>query len=313
MPPPPKLASRTVLLGGAEMRLRMKAGAARPAAAVLKNERRLTVRDWLILFEQVRFFTGDLVPHGLELERAAVRVPHLRARGQRILPVDRDRLAGGLSHELGLAATLHGDEPPGGFIHGLAYGQQSVIAQNHRLRVAQRLGDAVSLGGLVDYAGIVVEQAVIFVKRAGILRDRIEQPAERRPRFAVHGMGVSGGHGVGPRGVYAGMDGEGGGVDRAVALDRFAQVVDQNQIGDTDVSEINAERIDPKAIGLLGVAGGDVAGHSLIESVTGKQTEGRGEAFLAVAALLGKGGEGARRRQVLDSSWSFGHIDRKST
>src|SRR5476649_2461588 len=79
MPPPPKLASRTVLLGGAEMRLRMKAGAARPAAAVLKNERRLTVRDWLILFEQVRFFTRDLVPHGLELEPAAVCVPLARA------------------------------------------------------------------------------------------------------------------------------------------------------------------------------------------------------------------------------------------
>src|SRR5476649_2823732 len=102
------------------------------------------------------------------------------------------------------------------------------------------------------------------------------------------------------------MDGEGGGVDRSIPIDHFAQMIDQNQVGDTDVSEINAERIDPKTIGLFGVAGGDVAGHSLIESVTGKQAEGRGEVFLAVAALLGKGGEGARRRQVLDSSWSFG-------
>src|SRR5471030_374284 len=102
------------------------------------------------------------------------------------------------------------------------------------------------------------------------------------------------------------MDGEGGGVDRAVPLDHFAQMIDQNQIGDTDVSEIDAERIDPKTIGLLGGRGGNKTRNYLIESITGKQAEGCGEVCLAVAALLGKGGEGARRRQVLDSSWSFG-------
>ena len=41
---------------------------------------------------------------------------------------------------------------------------------------------------------------------------------------------MSGGDGVGPRGVHARVDGEGGSIDRTIAFDDFAGVVDQDKV-----------------------------------------------------------------------------------
>jgi len=67
----------------------------------------------------------------------------------------------------------------------MADGQQPVVAQDHRFVLAERGGDAFAFFEVEDDAGVVVEQAVIFEERAGVLGDRVEQPAQRRPRLAV--------------------------------------------------------------------------------------------------------------------------------
>ena len=66
---------------------------------------------------------------------------------------------------------------------------------------AERGGDAVALRRIVDHAGEIVEQRVVFVERAGVLRQRVEQLAERRPRLAVQRVRVGGGDDVGPGSV----------------------------------------------------------------------------------------------------------------
>jgi hypothetical protein len=96
--------------------------------------------------------------------------------------------------------------------------------------------------------------------------------------------------------VHAGVDGEGGFVDVARAFDDFAAFVDENEVGDADVSEMHAEGVDPEAIGMFGVACGDVAGDAFAETEFGEEAEGGGETLLAVKAFFGRGGEGGRFR-----------------
>ena len=47
-----------------------------------------------------------------------------------------------------------------------------------------------------------------------------------------------------------------------------------------------AERVDPEVVGVLRVAGGDVAGHALVEAEPAEEPERGGEALLAVQALV---------------------------
>ena len=71
--------------------------------------------------------------------------------------------------------------------------------------------------------------------------------------------------------------------------------------------EVDAERIDPEAVGVLRVADGDVAGDAFVEPESGEQAERRRQALLAVAPLLLEGRESGRRREVFGSSGSFSH------
>ena len=64
-----------------------------------------------------------------------------------------------------------------------------------------------------------------------------------------------------------------------------ARVVDADQVGDADVLEVHPERVDPEAVGVLGVADGDVTGDALVEAELAEQAERRGEPLLAVQAL----------------------------
>ena len=97
---------------------------------------------------------------------------------------------------------------------------------------------------------------------------------------------MGGGHHVGAGRVDLGVDGEGGPVDRHVPLDHLALVVDQDEVGDPDVTEVHAEGIDPEVVEALGVAGGDVPGHPLVEAELGEEPEPGGQALLAVEPLL---------------------------
>src|ERR1700751_5852023 len=81
------------------------------------------------------------------------------------------RLTGRLGEQLGVATPVHGDEPPGRLFHRLADGEQAVIPQNRRLVRTEGFSDALSLGSFVHHTCEVREQAMVFVKRAGVLRD----------------------------------------------------------------------------------------------------------------------------------------------
>src|ERR1700693_5453575 len=109
---------------------------------------------------------------------------HLLSRGDCLGVIDLYWLTGGLGEQLRLATSVHGDEPPGGFLHGFAYGEQAVIPQDHGLVRTKSFRDPLALGRLVHHTGEVREQSMILVKRASVLRDGIEEPPERRPRFA---------------------------------------------------------------------------------------------------------------------------------
>ena len=82
-----------------------------------------------------------------------------------------------------------------------------------------------------------------------------------------------------------GVDGECGNVYRPVTLDHLTLVVDEDEVGGPDVAEVHPERIDPEVVSPLGIASGDVAGHPFVKTKFGEQTEGGGQALLAVQAL----------------------------
>src|SRR5438874_4397364 len=97
------------------------------------------------------------------------------------------------------------------------------------------------------------------------------------------------------------MDDERGLVDRRVALDDVALVVDEQQVGDADVAEARAEGVHPEVVEALRVARRDVAGHALVEAETPEQPERGSEALLAVEALL-------LDRRELRQVPAFGHL-----
>lgn len=71
-------------------------------------------------------------------------------------------------------------------------------------------------------------------------------------------------HHVGTRGVDGRMNHKRRGVEHAVrsAVDDFAVVVDQDQVGYLHLRECPAEGVHPEGGGIHGVAEGDVSGHA---------------------------------------------------
>src|SRR5579859_7802027 len=138
--------------------------------------------------KQIRLLPRDALPQRLELEPSHQRRSDLRVRELRRFVGNLARLARRFREQLRLAGAVHGDKPPRRFVHGLPHGQQAVIAQDARLFVPQRLGNAVAFIRLVDHARVIVKHDMIFIKRASILRQRVEQSPQRGPRLAVQRM-----------------------------------------------------------------------------------------------------------------------------
>ena len=107
---------------------------------------------------------------------------------------------------------------------------------------------------------------------------------------------MGGGDDVGAGLVDRRVEHERGPVDRLVAVDDVAVVVDEDQVADPHVAEAAAERVDPEVVGELGVADRDVAGDALAEPEAAEDAQRAGELLLAVQALLLDGLE--RRRAV---------------
>src|SRR5262249_1157424 len=70
-------------------------------------------------------------------------------------------------------------------VHRVPDREEAVVAQDHRLLLAEGVGETLALLEVEDDARVVVEQGVVLVEGADVLRDRVEQPAERGPRLPV--------------------------------------------------------------------------------------------------------------------------------
>ena len=107
----------------------------------------------------------------------------------------------GLAIELGqklcLTAPFHRDEPPYGLLDALANGDEAVVSEDGCLVRSETAGDVRGLVRLGDEDPGVVDEHVVLVECAGVLRDRVEQAPQRRPGLAVDRMRVRRRHHVG--------------------------------------------------------------------------------------------------------------------
>ena len=77
---------------------------------------------WLLV-EQIGLFAGNQVPERLELKPARLAAPNELTRREGGFPGDERGVADGFREELRVATAIHGDEPPGGFLHRVAHSQ----------------------------------------------------------------------------------------------------------------------------------------------------------------------------------------------
>jgi len=130
------------------------------------------------LVEQIPLVTKDAREKRLKLEPSSEMSSHLPPGSDRLRVIDLYRITGRLCEQMRVATPVHGDEPSGGLFHRFTHGEQPVIPQNRRLVWAKSFSDPLSLGSFVHHTCEVREQAMVFVKRAGVLRDGIKQPPE---------------------------------------------------------------------------------------------------------------------------------------
>jgi hypothetical protein len=135
--------------------------------------------------EQVGLLAHDALPKGLALDPADRGRTIHRASRSGVVGVDLEWLANRFGEKLRLTAPLHRDEPPHCLVDRLADGKEAVIAQYHRLRRPQRFGKMGAFDRFGDQYLRVVKKNVVLEEGAGVLRDGIEQPTDRRPRLAV--------------------------------------------------------------------------------------------------------------------------------
>src|SRR5712692_3126001 len=252
-----------------------------------------------VLVEETGLLLGDALEEGLELEPAGEVRAHEGVGVPGSGVGNFVRLSGGFGEQLRLAGAVHSDKPPGRFVHGVADGEQAVIAEDGGFLRAEGAGDAVAFGGLFDNPRIIVEHDMILIKSASILRERVKQAAEGRPRFAVRRMRVRGSDHFGTRGVYARVNGEGGEIDFRAAFDDSASVIHKNKVGNANLAEVHAKGIHPEMIEPLGIACGDVAGDAFIKAEAREETKSGGEALFAMAALFGGSRKDGRARNAV--------------
>ena len=191
-----------------------------------------------------------------------------------------------LGHQLALTAALEGHEPPHGGIDGTTCGDDPVVLVDECLAGTKCLGHRRADCGIEhDGAGACVAQRNVVVKHCGVLADHLQGLPQRRERLAVHRVRVGCRDDVGPGRVQLGVNGERGGVDGPVALDDRALMIDTDEIGDGHQLEVEAKRIHPEAVGILGITDRDMASDSLGESEPSHDPQTRCEPLFSVEAL----------------------------
>lgn len=127
---------------------------------------------------------------------------------------------------------------------------------------------------------------MVAVKRAGVLCDWRERNAERREGLAVRRMGVRSGDHFGAGLVHCGVQHKGSPVERHIANDNIAVMVDQQKIARLHVAEALAERVDPEVIGQDGVTGGHMPGDAFAKAKASEDSQRAGKFCFAVSALF---------------------------
>src|ERR1700737_4517435 len=112
---------------------------------------------------------------------------------------------------------------------------------------------------------------------------------------------------VRPRMMHAGMNRKRRAVQRMFAFHNFALGVDQHQVGDPNLTEVHAERIDPEMVWLLGIARRDVPRDAFVEAEFRKKAERSGETLFAMPALFRDAGEFGRSRKRRSFYWRGSH------
>jgi hypothetical protein len=87
---------------------------------------------------------------------------------------------------------------------------------------------------------------------------------------------------------------ESSGIDRMIALDDFALVIDPNEIRRLYQSEAHPEAIHPERVRELRVTHRDVARDTLVESELGEEPQSGSQPFLSVLPLFSQGLEDGR-------------------
>ena len=129
---------------------------------------------------------------------------------------------------------------------------------------------------------------MIVMKRAAVLRETIQLPSQRAPSASIYTMAMRRAHNIRPRLMDSRMDHIRRGIQQPVlsASDHFPCMVDEDEVGLVHEAERAAEGIHPEAVGLYGIAEGDVACDTLVVAVFAEDAEGGCEAAFEVFALL---------------------------
>ena len=163
-----------------------------------------------------------------------------------------------------------------------------MVAQDGRLVVAERVGDALALLDVEDHARCSRRTAEWSLEeRAGVLGDRVEQCGRGSTRPGRPAVGVGGRLTSGRAGWTCEWMAKAATLTGQSPSTTSPWWFDQDEVGGADeVEGHEPKRIDPEAIGPLGVAGGEVAGDALVEAEAAEQPEGGGQPLLDVGALL---------------------------
>ena len=88
-------------------------------------------------------------------------------------------------------------------------------------------------------------------------------------------------------------------VNRLVCAYNFTLMVHQQQVADSDETEVFTQGIDPEAIEVFRVADGNVSCDTLTKPKVSKQTSGGSKALLAMTAFFLNRSKGRRRKDGL--------------
>jgi hypothetical protein len=82
--------------------------------------------------------------------------------------------------------------------------------------------------------------------------------------------------------MNAGVNGEGGRVDRPAAFNYLSLVIHSDQVGYPHQAEVESEGIDPEGIREFRIARRYVTNHTLVESEFREQAEARRQSLLSM-------------------------------